>query len=83
MVMSWLWNTMFPKISDTCMFLPTAKDIWKSVHKTYSKVQDPTQIYEIKVKTTITKQGGRFVTKYANLLKTLWQEMDYYRCIKM
>ncbi|KAL5549794.1 hypothetical protein UlMin_005025 [Ulmus minor] len=29
-VMSWLWNSMEPEISDTCMFLPTAKDIWES-----------------------------------------------------
>ena len=27
MIMAWLWNSMIPKISDTCMFLATAKDI--------------------------------------------------------
>ena len=28
MIMAWLWNSMIPKISDTCMFLSTAKEIW-------------------------------------------------------
>ena len=30
MVMSWLWNSMMPEVSDTCMFLTTAKEIWES-----------------------------------------------------
>ena len=83
MVMSWLWNSMVPEISDTCMFLPTTKEIWEAVEKTYSKVGDAAQIYEIKTKITATKQGGRSVTEYANLLKILWQEMDYYQCFQM
>lgn len=83
MVMSWLWNSMVPEISDTCMFLPTAKEIWEAVEKTYSKVGDAAQIYEIKTKIAATKQGGRSVTEYANLLKILWQEMDYYQCFQM
>lgn len=84
MVMSWLlWNSMVPEISDTCMFLPTSKEIWEAVEKTYSKVGDAAQIYEIKTKIAATKQGGRSVTEYANLLKILWQEMDYYQCFQM
>ena len=31
MVMLWLWNSMTPTISDTCMFLSTAKEIWEAV----------------------------------------------------
>ena len=27
MIMAWLWNSMTPEISDTCMFLAMAKDI--------------------------------------------------------
>lgn len=79
LIMSWLWNSMTPEISDTCMFLPTAQGIWEVVHQTYSKVRDAAQVYEIKVKTGHTKQGGKSVTEYANLLKSQWQELDYYR----
>ena len=30
-IMAWLWNSMVLEISDTCMFLATAKDIWDAI----------------------------------------------------
>ncbi|RVX02046.1 hypothetical protein CK203_025445 [Vitis vinifera] len=36
-VMSWLWNNMGLEISDICMFLDTAKEVWDFVQETYSK----------------------------------------------
>nr|XP_027120951.1 uncharacterized protein LOC113738009 [Coffea arabica] len=78
MVMSWLWNSMLPEISDTCMFLPTAQDIWTTIRQTYSKAGDAALIYEIKTKISATKQGNLSVTQYANLLQNLWQELDQY-----
>ena len=83
MVMSWLWDSMDPAISDTCMFLTTAKDIWDSIQRTYSKACDAAQVYEIKVKTGASKQGDKTVTDYANSLKNLWQELDHYRVFEM
>ncbi|RVW92470.1 Retrovirus-related Pol polyprotein from transposon TNT 1-94 [Vitis vinifera] len=46
MIMAWLWNSMIPEISDTCMFLATAKDIWDAIQQTYSKARDAAQVYE-------------------------------------
>ena len=40
MIMTWLWNSMIPKISDTCMFLATVKDIWDAIQQTYSKARN-------------------------------------------
>src|ERR1051325_8110591 len=31
MIMVWLWNSMVPEISDTCMFLKSTKEIWEAV----------------------------------------------------
>lgn len=83
MIMSWLWDSMDPAISDTCMFLKTAKEIWDSIRKTYSKARDAAQVYEIKVKTSATKQWSKTVTEYANSLQNLWQELDHYRVLEM
>lgn len=83
MIMSWLWNSMIPEISDTCMFLPTAKAIWDALHQTYSKVNDAALIYDIKTKTTGAKQGTKTVTEYANFLQNQWQELDYYRALDL
>lgn len=45
--------------------------------------RDAAQIYEIRTKVATTKQGTRSIIKYANLLQTLWQELDHYQCLKM
>ncbi|KAJ1395298.1 gag-polypeptide of LTR copia-type [Sesbania bispinosa] len=82
MIMAWLWNSMIPEISDTCMFLKSAKEIWEAVEQTYSKAKDAAQIYEVKVKTMGAKQGNKSITGYANQLKSLWMELDHYRVIK-
>ena len=73
---------MIPEISDTCMFLNLAKEIWEVVEQTYSKAEDAAQIYEVKVKIVGAKQGNKSVSKYVNKLKSLWMELDHYRVIK-
>ncbi|KAK4437689.1 hypothetical protein Salat_0102900 [Sesamum alatum] len=83
MIMSWLWNSMQPKISGNCMFLTTAQEIWESVRQTYSKMKDAALMYEIKTKISSTKQGTRSVTEYYNLMKSFWLELDHYQSIKM
>ena len=40
MIMAWLWNSMTPKISITCMFLAMAKDICDVIQQMYSKARD-------------------------------------------
>jgi len=82
MIMAWLWNTMIPEITDTCMFLNSAKEIWNAMDQTYSKAKDAAQIYDVKVKTVAAKQGNQTITEYANQLKSLWMELDHYRVIK-
>ena len=82
MIIAWLSNSMTPEISDTCMFLATAKDIWDAIQQTYSKARDVAQVYEVKMKTIATKQGSKTLTNNVNQLKTLWQELDHYRVIK-
>ena len=39
MIMTWLWNSMNPKISDTCMFLATTKDIWDASNRHIQKLE--------------------------------------------
>ena len=74
---------MIPDMSDTVMFLTTTKDIWEAINLTYSKVRDATQIYEIRAKVEATKQGTKSTREYADLLQTLWQELDHYQCLKI
>ena len=71
-VMTWLWNSMVPEVSDACMFMKTAKDVWDSCKQNYSKVGDAAQIYEIKMKIPTTKQGDRSASEYACSDRDLW-----------
>ena len=61
--------SMLFEINDAYMFLTTAKEIWEVVRKTYPKVHDTAQIYEIKTKISATKQCSHLVTKFAHLLR--------------
>ncbi|CAA6670781.1 unnamed protein product [Spirodela intermedia] len=74
MIMVSLLNSTIPVIGSTCMFLATPKDIWDGIWQTYFKARDAAQIYE---------GEGDTVTSYANQLKASWQELDYYRMIKI
>ncbi|KAG8373611.1 hypothetical protein BUALT_Bualt11G0042300 [Buddleja alternifolia] len=82
-LMSWLWNSMQPEVSKNYMFLPTSKDIWDTMKRTYSKVQDASVIFEIKTKITSTKQGSLSVTDYYNQMNGYWIELDHYQDLKM
>lgn len=83
MVMSWLWESMEPNISLTCMFLSSSKEIWEFLKRSYSKAKDDALIYEIQVKAASTKQGDLSASEYVSVLQTCWQELDQYQVLKM
>jgi len=70
MIMAWLWNSMIPEITDTCMFLNSAKEIWNAMEQTYSKAKDATQIYDVKViwRRKVKAFGVHSVTSLATLM---------------
>ncbi|CAA7410344.1 unnamed protein product [Spirodela intermedia] len=74
---------MILEISNTCMLLAIAKDIWDDIYQTYSRARDSAYIYELKMKMMTTKQGNKIVIEYANQLKMLWQEYDHDKPINM
>ena len=46
-VMSWLWNSMEPTVCSSVMFLSSAKEIWESVHETFSMENNVSRVYEV------------------------------------
>ena len=44
LIMVWLWNSMIPEISDTCLTLSTAQMTWEVVKQTYSKACGATSL---------------------------------------
>jgi len=60
---------MTPEASDTYMFMKTTKDVWDICKANNSKVGDASQIYEIKMRISNTKQGNYSVSEYAHTLQ--------------
>ena len=83
MLMSWLWSSMQLEVSKNYMFLSTAKDIWETIKRTYSKVQDASIVYEIKTKISSTKQGSMSMINYYNKMNCFWLQLDHYEDIEM
>nr|KJB63360.1 hypothetical protein B456_010G130900 [Gossypium raimondii] len=50
MIIAGLLNSTEPSIGKPYLFLPTTKDVWEAVRKTYSDVDNFSQIYELKTK---------------------------------
>ncbi|XP_048446032.1 uncharacterized protein LOC125479917 [Pyrus x bretschneideri] len=74
---------MEPAIMGFFIHLRTAKEIWEEVARTYYDGSDISQIYELKVKSFKLRQEGRPVGVYYADLKSVWQELDQRRPIKM
>ena len=53
-----------------------ARDVWEAVRDLYSDLENPSQIFELKIQLWQSKQSDRDVTTYYNELVTLWQELD-------
>lgn len=58
------------------------KEIWDAINQIYLKAKNVAHVYDLKVKIVTTKQENKPITEYANLLKSLWMELDPYRMIK-
>lgn len=83
MIMFWLWESMEPSVSVSCMFLKTAKDVWDFIKRSYSKAKDEALTFELTIKSYSTKKGEKTITEYGNLLQSLWQELDQYQVLEM
>jgi hypothetical protein len=58
-VKSWLIDSMSPLLMQHFIRLPTAKDIWEAVSKTFYDGSDETCIFELNQRSFHTMQNGR------------------------
>lgn len=82
-VKGWLVKTMEPDLLGLFLGLPTAAEVWEGVSQMYYDGSDESQIYELRCKATRIKQSARLIPLYFAELKTIWQELDKRRPIKM
>ncbi|RDX91664.1 hypothetical protein CR513_26313, partial [Mucuna pruriens] len=80
MVLSWLFRSIHPSISESVMWMENALDVWKDLRERYYQC-DIFRISELQEDMYMLKQGESSVTTYFTQLKTLWQELDNFRPI--
>ena len=71
-MITWLWNSMEPYVSDNFMFLETAKQIWKAVKKAYShEGKKNSRIYQLYEDILGAKQNGKPLSEHNAFLKEM------------
>ena len=56
----------------------TAKALWDNIIKMYSDLGNQSKIYELQLKQGDICQGENSVTKYFNVLRGLWQDLNLF-----
>ncbi|KAB5519000.1 hypothetical protein DKX38_023319 [Salix brachista] len=80
-VKGWLIGAMEANVMTLFIRLPTAKNVWDAMSKTYYEGADKSILYDLSRKAMTTKQAGRSVAAYYSDLQIIWQELDHRRPI--
>ncbi|XP_014521649.1 uncharacterized protein LOC106778218 [Vigna radiata var. radiata] len=83
LIMTWMWQSMAPKIRKNYMFHSSAKEIWDDLQSTFSLKKNLAATYDIKNRIFNTKQGSLPVSEYHGILNGLWMELDQIQTMKM
>jgi len=73
--MNWFLNSLEEKISDSVMFLSTAKETWDTLKVIYVNENNPSRVFEIYERMFELKQGDRSVLEFYRELKSLIDEL--------
>lgn len=79
--MSWLLNSMEPKISEIFAFSGNALDLWESVRDLYGHQNNVASIFELQREIGEAKQDGKSFTDHQGKLKSLCGELGLYRTL--
>uniref|UniRef100_A0A6N2KJR5 Reverse transcriptase Ty1/copia-type domain-containing protein n=1 Tax=Salix viminalis TaxID=40686 RepID=A0A6N2KJR5_SALVM len=75
-VKCWLIDSMTPSLMQRFLCLPTAKEIWDAVGRTFYDGADATRIFELNQRSFNTRQNGRPLSMYYTELVAIFQEID-------
>ena len=70
MVLSWIWNSLNPKIHLSILWIEVAVDLWNDLHGRYYQ-GDLNRIANLQESLYALKQGDLFITKYFTRLKII------------
>lgn len=77
MLVSWVMNTIEPKLRSSISYKENAKDLWEDKQERFSVINGP-RIHQLRTELAETKQRGMTILSYYGKLKCLWEDLAQY-----
>ncbi|XXG72616.1 hypothetical protein AAC387_Pa07g1674 [Persea americana] len=74
-IVSWIFNTIEPKLRLTLTYRENAKELWEDIKQRFSVTNGP-RIQPLKFDLANCKQNGDTIMNYFGRLKRLWDELN-------
>ncbi|XP_020991964.1 uncharacterized protein LOC110278129 [Arachis duranensis] len=75
LVLSWLFHSLSPSITQSVLYFDTASSVWTDLKERFAQ-SDLLRIAELQEEIYALKQGTLSVTEFYTSLKSLWEELD-------
>ncbi|XP_050104602.1 uncharacterized protein LOC126584179 [Malus sylvestris] len=79
LVMSWMLNSMEPKLSELFSYLESLYILWEAVKEMYESQNNTAHVFQLKKNLASLKQGDQAFVQHLGNLKNMWNELDLYR----
>ncbi|KAM1294032.1 hypothetical protein ACFX13_014435 [Malus domestica] len=79
LVMSWILNSMEPKLSELFSYSGSSHLLWESVKEMYGSQNNAARVFELKKSLAGLKQGDQSFVQHLGSMKSMWNELDLYR----
>ncbi|KAM0955918.1 hypothetical protein ACFX2A_024753 [Malus domestica] len=79
LIMSWLLNSMEPKMAEIFSYSVSSHHFWNSVRDMYGDLNNAARIFPLKKDLTELQQGNLSFVQHLGNLKARWNELDLYR----
>ncbi|XP_022852745.1 uncharacterized protein LOC111374322 [Olea europaea var. sylvestris] len=77
MVISRIFNSLYPSLHDSVAYFVTAQEMWNDLEERFSQGNAP-RIHQLKTEMMNTLQQGMTVSVYYTKLKAIWDELSTY-----
>ncbi|XP_062006532.1 uncharacterized protein LOC133723659 [Rosa rugosa] len=79
LVMSWLLNSMEPKITEIFSYSESSMHLWKHVKEMYGNQNNSARVFQLKKDIASLQQEEKSFVQYLASLTSMWNELDVYR----
>ncbi|KAM1774743.1 hypothetical protein ACFX12_044079 [Malus domestica] len=79
LVMSWILNSMEPKLSELFSYSESSHILWESIKEMYGSQNNAARIFQLKKDLTGLRQGDQSFVQHLGSMKSMWNELDMYR----